>query len=151
VTAPLSHSANDFIAKNLDAEVSAATSLTPEDPTNGSTYTKARSAALDACAAAEAIARGDSDAAPQAIERTITAYAAICEDYGLALAEVLPLRTCSVCSAACVDYHLRGGRIVCSMPCAHDHDQGSGDFVALNQAEADDRRAEAPASAISFS
>lgn len=96
---------NDYIAKDLSAELAHATSIVPTNAADESTYAKARSAALDAGAAAEAFARGDSDAGLQAIERAIRSFRGIAADFGLDLAEVLPTEPCKVCGILTTDFH----------------------------------------------
>lgn len=96
---------NDYIAKDLSAELAHATSIVPPNAADESTYAKARSAALDAGAAAEAFARGDSDAGLQAIERVIRGFREVARDFGLELAEVLPTEPCKVCGILTADFH----------------------------------------------
>lgn len=118
------HNASDFIPRNPEAEVAAAASLIPADPTNDSTYAKAKAAMSEAARAAEYIAHGDADLAIQAVETTVLHLTEVLADYNIPISEVLPARPCAQCGVETADFRFDAAGTLRCLPCsfgeAHD-------------------------------
>lgn len=105
-----------IVPRTVTSEVAAATSLAPTADT--STYEKMCGVAIAMSEACEGIAKGDSDAALQAVERGLRGLDGVMGDYHLDLSEVLPSEICQTCGRLATDFRRRGEHVQCGA-CAH--------------------------------